>query len=70
MNNSDCYKKDHLIAKTAVLVIYLVVGIVGIETGSPYLALVVGTPVWLFGVNTLAYFVESLLGHAHRHHWV
>lgn len=61
---------DHLIGKVIVYLGYLVTGTVSIELQSPYVALVFGTALWLFGVNTAAYAVETVRGHAHRHHVV
>jgi len=30
-------------------------------------ALTVGTQVWLFGVNTVGYIIETVAGHCHLH---
>ena len=68
MNTADHYRRDHLIAKIIIFLIYLLVGSISIEFGNPYLALSVGTSIWLFGVNTVAYLVECVAGHTHRHH--
>ena len=67
MNNSDYYQRDHLIAKAIIFVLYIAVGIASIELNAPYVALVFGTSLWLFGVNTVAYLVECVTGHEHRH---
>ena len=67
MNRSAHYATDHLLAKCLVYIAYLIVGVVSIETANPYVALVFGTAVWLFGVNTAAYLIESLRGHEHCH---
>ena len=67
MDGSASYQRDHLIAKIIIYLLYLVVGIVSIELDAPYVALVFGTSIWLFGVNTVAYLVESITGHEHRH---
>lgn len=64
---SDHYQADHLIAKVAVYLAYIAVGIISIELANPYVALVFGTAVWLFGVNSAAYCVETLRGHDHSH---
>ncbi len=47
--------------------LYVAVGIASIELDAPYVALVFGTSIWLFGVNTVAYLVECAAGHEHRH---
>ena len=67
MNNSTRYRNDHVLAKGVVLVLYLTIGIISIEMGSPYLSLLVGTPVWFFGINSIGYLVEHLFGHEHVH---
>ena len=67
MKNSACYKQDHFIAKAIVFFLYIAIGVVSIEMGSPYLSLVIGTPVWFFGINTIGYLVEHLFGHEHVH---
>ena len=59
---------DHLIGKLVVYLGYLITGTVSIEAHNPYIALVFGTALWLFGVNTAAYIVETLRGHTHKHH--
>ena len=68
MNTSNSYRNDHLCAKWVVFALYMMVSIVGIELGNPYLALTVGTPIWFFGVNTIGYLIEHLKGHQHCHH--
>ena len=50
--------------------VYCISGTVSIEAQTPYIALVFGTALWLFGVNTAAYIVEFVRGHNHRHHLV
>lgn len=67
MDSSVHYQRDHLIAKTIIYLLYLAIGIVSIELNAPYVALVFGTSIWLFGVNTVAYLVERIAGHEHRH---
>jgi hypothetical protein len=67
MNNSAHYQRDHLIAKAIIYVLYLMVGIASIELDAPYVALVFGTSIWLFGVNTVAYLVECITEHDHHH---
>ena len=67
MNTSENYQKDHLIAKAIIYVLYLLVGVISIEFNAPYVALVFGTSIWLFGINTAAYLVECLADHDHRH---
>jgi hypothetical protein len=64
--NND-YSSDHLIAKLTVYLFYVLIGVASIEAGTPYLALIFGTALWLFGVNGVAYCVESLRGHTHQH---
>ena len=68
MERSMEYRKNHLQAKGIVFMLYMLISIVGIELGSPYLALTLGTPIWFFGVNAVAYLVECLKGHEHLHH--
>ncbi|MEQ8693448.1 MAG: hypothetical protein RIC89_21735 [Pseudomonadales bacterium] len=67
MNNQDHYFHDHVIAKIAVYIGYVTVGVGSIESGNPYLALVLGTALWLFGINSVAYCVETIRGHEHNH---
>ena len=67
MQGSTNYAADHLLAKVIVYFCYLLIGVVSIELGTPYVALVLGTAVWLFGINSVAYCVETLRGHEHRH---
>lgn len=67
MNNSNDYAADHLTAKITVYFFYIFIGVASIEMSNPYIALVLGTAVWLFGINTVAYWVEAIRGHAHRH---
>jgi hypothetical protein len=61
------YQRAHLVAKLVIYVLYLLVGTVSIELNSPYIALVFGTYIWLFGVNCTAYLIEHLAGHQHQH---
>jgi hypothetical protein len=61
------YHMDHLIAKIIIYLGYVLIGIVSIELDNPYLALGVGTYIWLFGVNSVAYIIECVSGHAHVH---
>lgn len=67
MDDSAHYQRDHLVAKAIIFVLYVAVGITSIELDAPYVALVFGTSIWLFGVNTVAYLVECVAGHEHRH---
>lgn len=67
MEHSEHYCRDHFIAKVIVYILYVLVGIASIELATPYVALVIGTFVWLFGVNTAAYVVECVSGHPHGH---
>ena len=67
MDGSTHYRRDHLIAKVIIFALYLAIGIVAIEWDAPYFALVFGTSIWLFGVNTIAYLVEYVANHEHRH---
>ena len=67
MEGSAHYQRDHLIAKAIIYLLYLAVGIVSIELDAPYVALVFGTSIWLFGINTVAYLVERVAGHEHHH---
>ena len=65
--SEDHYLMDHLHAKAIVCCVVITLGVIGINTGSPYLSLVPGTLVWFFGVNTSGYLIESLLHHDHLH---
>lgn len=67
MDTSNIYRKNHLLAKAVVYIVYVAVGIFSIEAGLPYLALTLGTMVWLFGVNSVAYCIETIAGHTHQH---
>ena len=67
MKASAHYSADHLIAKVLIYIGYLLVGTVSIETSNPYVALVFGTAIWLFGINGAAYIIESVRGHEHSH---
>jgi hypothetical protein len=67
MKSSTDYAADHLIAKVTVYVFYVVVGVASIEAGAPYMALIFGTAIWLFGINGVAYCVETIRGHEHNH---
>ena len=67
MQNSNDYAVDHLLAKITVYFFYLLIGIASIETANPYIALVLGTAVWLFGISSVAYCVEAVRGHKHLH---
>ncbi len=68
MERARVYRKNHLQAKGIVFVAYMIISILGIECGNPYLALMLGTPIWFFGVNAVAYLMECLRGHEHLHH--
>lgn len=70
MQTTDNYTADHLIAKAAIYVSYITIGITSIESGNPYMGLILGTGLWLFGVNTVAYAVETVRGHEHRHNMI
>lgn len=67
LNDQQTYTADHRVAKLIVCISYIVLGAVSIETNNPYIALVLGTVVWFFGVNTVGYLIESLRGHPHQH---
>ena len=67
LDSDSHYTADHLIAKVLIYVSYLVVGGISIETANPYVALVFGTALWLFGINGAAYAVEVVRGHEHLH---
>jgi len=67
MQSQDNYFLDHVIAKITIYLAYVAIGVGSIESGNPYLALVVGTALWLFGINSIAYCVETVRGHEHNH---
>ena len=66
----NAYAADHRMAKLVVCLAYILLGAVSIELGNPYIALVAGTGIWFFGINTVGYLIESLQGHHHTHQWV
>lgn len=67
MTTQQQYYQDHLIAKVIVYLLYVAVGIASIELATPYIALLAGTFIWLFGINTMAYLVECAAGRPHNH---
>jgi hypothetical protein len=67
MQNQNQYFYDHVIAKAAIYLAYVTVGIGSIESGNPYPALFLGTALWLFGINGVAYCIETIRGHKHSH---
>ncbi len=67
MDSRDHYRQDHLLAKSIVYILYLLVGTLSIELNNPYIALVLGTSIWLFGINCIAYLIEYCSGHQHQH---
>ncbi len=67
MNNQHQYFCDHVIAKATIYLAYVAIGIASIESGNPYPALFLGTALWLFGINGVAYCVETIRGHEHNH---
>lgn len=67
MKPSVNYQSDHCIAKAIICFAYILVGIASIETSNPYIALVLGTIIWFFGVNTTGYLIESVRQHPHCH---
>lgn len=68
MCSEECrYLTNHRLAKLVVCLGYILIGLISIKTGNPYIALVCGTFIWFFGVNTVAYAIEWLRGHQHQH---
>jgi len=67
METRKQYRKIRLLAKAIVYLVYVAVGVLSIEVNLPYIALTFGTFVWLFGVDGIAYCLETLAGHAHQH---
>ena len=67
MSSNEQYASDHLIAKVTIYICYVVTGAVSIELGMPYVGLFIGTGMWLFGINSVAFVVEAARGHEHRH---
>jgi len=61
------YLSDHRLAKLLVCILYIIIGTLSLETENPYIALVFGTFIWFFGINTAAYAIETLRGHCHQH---
>ena len=67
MNGTQQYHRIHLTAKGIVYIAYLTLGTISIENDTPYLSLLFGTQIWMFGVNSVAYLIESMIGQYHRH---
>lgn len=67
MTQSKNYTTDHCIAKAIICFTYILIGAASIETGNPYIALILGTLVWFFGVNAAGYLLETILKHPHCH---
>ena len=67
MKTSAHYAADHLLSKVIVYLSYVLIGSVSIETGNPYVALVFGTAVWLFGINGVGHLLEAIRGHERCH---
>ncbi len=61
------YDANHRVAKAVVCALYLILGIVSVETDMPYIVLFAGTLIWLFGVNPIAYGIEYLRKQQHQH---
>ena len=68
--HTDHYTADHRIAKLVIFLAYILLGAISVEIGNPYIALVAGTCIWFFGINTVGHIVESVLGHRHTHCWL
>lgn len=66
MNQSN-YNQAHFVAKSIVCSVVILLGVISLETGNPYFSLIGGTLTWFFGVNLVAYLIESLKGIDHAH---
>lgn len=64
--SSKIYKQDHTIAKTVIFCIVVLLLVVNRDLDMVELD-ILAVFVWLFGVNPIAYLVESLRKHPHNH---
>jgi ACR3 family arsenite efflux pump ArsB len=63
------YKQDHVLAKLIIAIVVAIL-ITGAQISSMPISLVlniVAIFVWFFGVNPLAYLIEEIRGHSHKH---
>ncbi len=66
MSRQDEYKIDHWLAKLVIAILVCSLLIAGRYTG--YIAFdVIGVFIWFFGVNVVAYIIEIILHHRHKH---
>lgn len=70
LQSTEDYATNHRIAKVVVCLVYILLGTISIETGNSYIALIVGTCIWFFGINAVGHLIESLKGHRHTHNWL
>jgi|DEB0MinimDraft_10_1074344.scaffolds.fasta_scaffold00875_12 fatty acid desaturase len=63
------YKQDHVLAKLIIAVIVAIL-ITGAQLSNMPISLILNISavfVWFFGVNPLAYLIEEIRGHSHKH---
>lgn len=60
------YNQDHILAKVICCLINTLLVILYINTGSVIL-LILANITYFFGVNTLAYVIEAIRHHKHKH---
>ena len=61
------YQRIHILAKLIVYVLYITISMVGIELGYEYLTMIIGTLIWFFGINVIAYILEMIFSLKHEH---
>lgn len=63
------YKTDHVLAKLIIAVVVTTLITIAQVSGFPVSAILNGLAVfiWFFGVNPVAYLIEEIRGHAHKH---
>ena len=66
MSKQDEYRVDHWLAKLLIALLVCGLLITGRYTGNVAFD-VVGVFIWFFGVNGVAYVIESILHHKHKH---
>lgn len=63
------YKKDHLIAKFIVSNLVVILVTLAQMSELPYSLILNGIAIytWFFGVNFVAYIIETIFKHEHKH---
>lgn len=67
MKTVNQHWKDHFIAKLIIYAISVILGVYSIEAQNPYIALTVGTQVWMFGVDAVTCIIEIVAGLCRLH---